>query len=232
MGTDNASRTGHGQSPWPVWHFGARRVYGSVLQWVFRRLYHELAWCYDLVAALVSGGYWKHWIRAVVPFLRDGPVLELGCGTGYLQLALAQKGVQHVGCDASNAMLGQANRRVRRAGYLPRLVHGQAQGLPFPPAMFGDVVATFPAPYIVDTATLAEVRRVLRPDGRLLIVDGGRLETGGTGEAAVNALFRATLQDRVQEHYGHLLSGSGFALDAARVSVGRSSVLVLRARLV
>ncbi|HSH79870.1 MAG TPA: class I SAM-dependent methyltransferase [Herpetosiphonaceae bacterium] len=203
-----------------------------MLQWVFRRLYHELAWCYDLVAALVSAGYWRHWIRAAVPFLQAGPVLELGCGTGYLQLALARTGMRHVGYDASRQMLRQANRRVRRAGYVPRLIRGQAERLPFPPAMFSDVVATFPAPYIVETATLAEVRRVLRPGGQLLIVDGGRLETGGTGEAAVNALFRATLQDRVEEHYGHLLRGSGFALDAARVSVGRSSILVLRARLV
>ena len=165
-----------------------------MLQWAFRRLYHELAWCYDLVAALVSGGHWSRWIRAAVPFLGDGPVLELGCGTGYLQLALARTGTRHVGCDASRQMLRQAKRRVRRAGFVPRLIRGQVQRLPFPPSTFGDVVATFPAPYVVKSATLAEVRRVLRPGGQLLIVDGGRLETGGMGEAAVDAVFRATLQ--------------------------------------
>src|SRR5947209_4463599 len=137
------------------------RIYNHLLGWAFERLYHEFAWTYDLVAALVSRGYWQQWIVAARPWLHGDRVLELGCGTGYFQAALAGAGITYAGCDASPQMLRQARRRLRRAGVPLHVLQSRAQHLPFPSAAFSDVVATFPAPYILDPATLAEVRRVL-----------------------------------------------------------------------
>ncbi len=206
-----------------------RKIYGWLIYWSFDRLYHELAWCYDLVAMAVSRGYWPRWIVAAVPNLAGGPVLELGCGTGYLQLALAREAIPHVGYDASPQMLRQAARRIRRAGFRPRLMHGRAQSLPFTERAFRDVVATFPAPYIVHRETLDEVRRVLRPGGRLLIVDGGRLD-GGLYEAAVELAYRATLQVGETDRYAGPLEQAGFTVGVQRIAVGRSSVALISAQ--
>ena len=58
--------------------------------------------------------------RRDVPFWRtlalqsDGPVLELGCGTGRISIPLARAGVSVVGIDRSDAMLARARQRIRR----------------------------------------------------------------------------------------------------------------------
>src|SRR3712207_364685 len=109
-------------------------------------------------------------------FLKGGKVLELGCGTGYFQLALALAGIPHIGYDASPQMLRRARRRLRGAGLEAHLVRGRGEELPAQDACFTDVVATFPAPYLFDPRTLAEIRRVLDRKGQLVIVDGGVLD--------------------------------------------------------
>ncbi len=80
-----------------------RKLRRDFMLWSFERLYHEFAWCYDLVAAVVSGGYWSRWINACVPFLMGDRVLEVGCGTGYLQRELERQGIPHVGLDSIGA---------------------------------------------------------------------------------------------------------------------------------
>ena len=201
-----------------------------VMQWAFERLYHEFAWSYDLVAAAVSGGHWPRWIVSVVPWLSGEHVLELGCGTGHLQLALAQRAIRRIGYDASWPMLRLARRLLLRMGREPRLLRGYAQALPFPAATFSDVVATFPAPYIVHPTTLHEVRRVLRPGGQLTIVDGGRLVSAGPYEAAVDLAFRATGQSGGENRYEQALTAAGFAVEWRRQQVGPTTVAIIRAR--
>ena len=106
-----------------------RRWWISLVRWGFQRFYNEGAWTYDIVAALVSRGYWSGWILAVLPHLR-GRVLELGCGTGHLQAALAdEQGRAHVGLDLSPAMLRLTRRRLRRRGALTPLVRARGQAL-------------------------------------------------------------------------------------------------------
>ena len=63
----------------------ARPLTTRLVLWAFERFYHEGAFTYDAVAWLVSRGYWSAWIRAVLPDVAACPILELGCGTGYLQ---------------------------------------------------------------------------------------------------------------------------------------------------
>lgn len=147
---------------------GPGSVAARLYQWACRRLYHEFAWSYDAVSAVVSAGRWDAWRRAVAPYVDGDVVLELGCGTGALLPHLAAPGRVVLGLDLSSAMLRQASTRNSEPADA-FLVCAPAQQLPLPASSVDCVVATFPAPYIVDVATLAEVRRVLRLAGRLLI---------------------------------------------------------------
>ncbi|NUM49059.1 MAG: methyltransferase domain-containing protein [Anaerolineales bacterium] len=136
-------------------------------------LYHQFAWAYDGVAALVSAGYWKHWGFAILPDLTGHRILELGHGPGHLQAALLEKGDRVIGLDKSPEMTRQAAHRLRKKQ--PRLVHGAAGRLPFADQSFDRVAATFPTNYITARDTLAEIYRVLAPGGRVVVVPGARL---------------------------------------------------------
>src|SRR6185312_2996477 len=63
----------------------------------------------------------------------------------------------------------------RAPGQRAWIIHGSAQHLPFSDASFDSVVSTFPSEYIYDPDTIAEVERVLRPGGRLIVIEGAGL---------------------------------------------------------
>jgi SAM-dependent methyltransferase len=104
----------------------------------------------------------------------DGPVLELGCGTGRVAIPVARAGARVVGIDRSESMLARARTRLRRSkvrGSLA-LVRGDVRSLPFGAGDFALVAA----PYgilqsLLDDPTLDaaldEARRTLRRDGTL-----------------------------------------------------------------
>ncbi len=141
------------------------------LRLAFYVLYHPLAWSYDWVADLVSLGQWRKWIRTIIPYLEGEHILELGHGPGHLQRFLLEGGLFPFGLDESAPMGRLARRNLHRTGYTQhRLTRALAQSLPFPANTFTTVVATFPAEYIFDARTLSEVRRVLLPNGKLVIL--------------------------------------------------------------
>lgn len=195
-------------------------AYAGFVRWAFARFYREFAFTYETVALAVSGGRWFEWGRAVLPHLA-GATLELGCGTGHLHQRLLASGGQAAGIDASPQMLAIARARLARAGMRPRLARATAQALPFPSATFDSIAATFPSEYIVDPATLAEIRRVLRPGGRLVVALAASFGADGAYQRLVGLLYRLTLQrspQRAAEPRPHSLLGRrlaehGFAAD-------------------
>ncbi len=142
----------------------------AFLRIFFHLLYHSLAWTYDLVAATVSVGRWQGWVRSAAKLVTGSQVLELGYGPGHLQVHLCAAGKTVFGLDESRQMARQAARRLRKGGFLVQLVRGMAQNLPYADESFDDVLATFPTPYIIDPLTLQEILRVLRPNGRLVVL--------------------------------------------------------------
>ncbi len=137
---------------------------------VFGLLYHQMAWSYDAVAWLVSGGYWRDWGRTVLVDLPGRRVLDLGHGTGQLLVDLWTAGYHAFGCDLSHAMGRLARRRLEGHDLPARLVCGRAQQLPFSAGCFDAVVCTFPAEFGGKPETLAELERVLAPGGRAVVV--------------------------------------------------------------
>ena len=135
--------------------------------------------CFDAFANLLGFGPRRREQIARLLRLRPGErLLDIGCGTGTMLAAVARSRSDAVatGIDVDPAILGIAQRRLGDRGLPARLVRGSAGTLPYADASFDAAVSTLvfhhlPAP--VKRQAFAEVRRVLRADGRFLLVDFG-----------------------------------------------------------
>jgi ubiquinone/menaquinone biosynthesis C-methylase UbiE len=171
-----------------------RHAWHAFLRLLFRLLYNEFAWSYDLVAWLVSLGQWEAWGQSALSHLQGKRVLELGHGPGHLLVALAQRGFAAAGLDLSPNMARQAKRRLRRADLAVPLARARAQALPFRRDSFDSVVATFPTDFILHPQALREASRVLTPHGRLVIALTVRFEGEGLASRLLTWLYRVTGQ--------------------------------------
>ncbi|GIG25502.1 demethylmenaquinone methyltransferase [Cellulomonas denverensis] len=126
---------------------------------------------YDLTNDVLSLGQDRAWRRATLTALRAVPgekVLDLAAGTGTSSEPLADAGVRVVPCDISTGMLAVGKQR---RPDLP-FTAGDATALPFADDAFDAVTISFGLRNVVDTvAALSEMRRVVRPGGRLVICE-------------------------------------------------------------
>jgi len=100
--------------------------------------------------------------------VRNRHILDAGCGHGPLAGALIERGARVTGFDSSEAMIGLAKQRLGEEAELQ--VADLGQPLPFDDDTFDDVVASLVFHYLPDwQAALRELRRVLRPGGRLIM---------------------------------------------------------------
>lgn len=131
---------------------------------------------YDLMNRLMTGGMDGRWRRRAVAAAdaRDGIVLDLGTGTGDLARDLRRGGVARViASDFARPMLvaGRAKPALRSDAAVTWLL-SDALHLPFAPDSFDAVTSGFLLRNLVDLpAAFAEMRRVLRPGGRLVALD-------------------------------------------------------------
>jgi ubiquinone/menaquinone biosynthesis C-methylase UbiE len=107
-------------------------------------------------------------------------MLDVACGTGTLAIAARRKvGPQGrvTGIDASAEMIARARTKAQRAGLDIAFVEGAAQKLPFDDAQFDIVTGTLMLHHLAKPARTAfarEALRILKPGGRLLLIDFGR----------------------------------------------------------
>ncbi len=135
-------------------------------------MFDEVAARYDLTNTVLSLGQDRGWRRAVADALDLRPgqrVLDLAAGTATSSAALAGTGADVVGCDFSLGML----RVGARAGHEGvELVAGDALRLPFRDGAFDAVTISFGLRNTQDVdRALAELRRVTRPGGRLVVCE-------------------------------------------------------------
>lgn len=117
--------------------------------------------------SLVNAYYERPAMLALAGDVAGRRVLDAGCGSGSLSAALRDRGAEVTGIDASAGMLALARRRLGDDAALHMV--DLRESLPFAAAAFDDVVASLVLHYLEDWApTLAELRRVLRPGGRLI----------------------------------------------------------------
>ena len=113
--------------------------------------------------------------------------LDAGCGTGFLAFELTDRGHRVTGVDFAPAMIGQARRKALDRGVSIRFEEADIEQLSFSPRTFDLVISrhvlwTLPHP----EAAIDEWIRVLRPNGRLVVVDS-HLAAGAGPPAAENA---------------------------------------------
>jgi ubiquinone/menaquinone biosynthesis C-methylase UbiE len=194
----------------------------------FRLLYHQLAFTYDLVAASVSFNRWKDWVMSVIPFIEGDRILEIGHGPGHLQRILLSRNLFAVAIDESRQMGYLAKRNTDG---MARLTRGLAQHLPFPDQAFDTIVSTFPAHYINDPLTLAEVKRCLLNGGRFII-----LPVAWPKNPFLDWLFRVTGEsppeavELVKSKFKQPLVKAGFETEVKMLNVKSSLLLIVVAQ--
>lgn len=144
---------------------------------------------YDRMGALTSFGQDPRWRAAMVRAVDPGPgqrVLDVATGTGLVASALARRGAEVVGLDQSEQMLAGARAKLAGDPALAAritLVRGLAERLPFDDASFDALTFTYLLRYVDDrAATMVELARVVKPGGRIGMVEFGVPNPGWTRE--------------------------------------------------
>ncbi len=174
---------------------------------------------YDLLNRLLSAGSDVRWRRRAVAVALAGreraQVADICCGTGDLALELARdpRAAEVSGFDFSAPMVVRACRKAAtasRKGGTVRFAVGDAQRLPVAGGRFDVLTIAFGLRNLVDpAAAIAEFARLLRPGGRLVVLEFFRPEGG-----AVAALFRGYFR-HVLPRIGRWLAGKA-SVDAYR----------------
>ena len=142
------------------------------------RVLHGARW-YDLVTRVISFGRDKAIREKLIELAAPAPgekVLDVGCGTGTLALALKPRvgtGAVH-GIDASPEMIDVAKEKAAKAGSEIDFQVALIEALPFPAATFDLVTSSLMLHHLPDDLKrtgLAEIRRVLKPGGRFMAMD-------------------------------------------------------------
>ncbi len=174
---------------------------------------------YDPIVGILFFGQEGKIRQNVLDLARIQPgesILEVGCGTGTLTLAAkARTGSQSrvAGVDVAPDMLATARRKATRTGFAVEFQSGRIEAIPYPDAQFDLVLSSLMLHHVHGEAAkeqgMREIYRVLKPGGRLFIVDATRPENPHMRSLASLVLGPEMLAHQVQE-FIPLLERAGF----------------------
>jgi demethylmenaquinone methyltransferase/2-methoxy-6-polyprenyl-1,4-benzoquinol methylase len=153
------------------------------------KMFDALAGRYDLMNDILSGGQvrlWRQQVRRIVAAKPGDRVLDLAAGTGTSSRTFAQAGADVVACDFSFGMLREGQARLlardpKQESTRGRVsfAAGDALALPFADNSFDVVTISFGLRNVQRTRdALAEMRRVTRPGGRLVVCEFSEITIG------------------------------------------------------
>ena len=213
-----------------------------------RSMFDAIAPRYDLINRLMTFGLDQAWRRATIEALAlptGSLVLDLACGTGDLTRLAQKAGYRVIGADLSAGMLA-AN------GTAVPLVESESSALPFPDGAFDGIVCGYALRNFTNlAASLADMARILRPGGRLAVleVDAPESRFLRTGYNVwfnkVVPVLGGALSDRDAYHYlprsvaylpkapqlRAMLTDAGYATVGIRPLAGGLSQLVMATRI-
>jgi ubiquinone/menaquinone biosynthesis C-methylase UbiE len=144
----------------------------------------------DFGHSIATPGERAAWDRILALVLPQGPLdaIDAGCGTGFLSLEMAALGHRVTGVDFAPSMLELARGKAAARGLAVRFDEADAENLPFAAASFDlaisrHVLWTLPHP----EAAIDEWKRVLRPGGRLAVIDGAQYNDASAPPQRENA---------------------------------------------
>lgn len=156
----------------------------------FDAVYTRTARIYDIAVKLLP--IWQRWLQQALPYLEGPRVLEVSFGTGWLLTRYAGR-FDAYGLDRNARMVAVARTNLARVGCPARLVQGDVADLPYADQTFDTVVSTMAFTGYPDAArALAEIHRVLKPDGRLVIVDVAHPRNGNRAGTALVRFWQWT----------------------------------------
>jgi len=115
---------------------------------------------------------WKKWIKKVIPHIKGEKVLEVSFGSGYLMTKYASRQLDIYGIDYNEKMLKITSDKMLKINIKANLSQGNVERLPFADNTFDTVINTMAfTGYPNGEKAMSELKRVLKDNGKLLIVD-------------------------------------------------------------
>ena len=132
--------------------------------------YNWMAKGYDAFMTIFP--LWKKWIKKVIPHIEGEKILEISFGSGYLMTQYGSSKYEIYGIDYNEKMLEITSNKIAKKNIDAQLYQANVEKLPFPDNTFDTIINTMAfTGYPNGEKAMSEIKRVLKKNGKLLLVD-------------------------------------------------------------